>query len=720
MIMKICRLRTLICVFAMVLSCLGLEKSLMAQAEDLNVLTDWFEWSSAPGQLRRSLNREAQELLTARSKKVAALRSKADWERRQAEVRDALVRLMGPFPEKSPLNARITGTVQARGFRVEKVVFESMPRFYVTGCLFVPDNLKGKAPAILDVIGHTDVAFRAVSYQQLILNLVDKGFIVFAVDPVGQGERLQYYDPERGVSKVGGATAEHSYLGKQCFLTGSSAAHYFAWDGIRAIDYLVSRPEVDPGRIGVTGISGGGTQTSYISALDERVKAAAPSNYICGLSRLFESIGPQDAEQNLLGGVTAGIDHGDFLEVRAPKPTLVVATTRDFFSIQGARETVAEARRAFEALGSPSNLSIFEDDHGHGYTKKTREAIYAFFQRYLENPGSPEDRTLEPLSRADLTVTPTGQLIDSLGGETVFSLNKARAENQLGELRQKRSRPGEHLTEVRSEALRLSGYRAPTAIADTVFRGRYSRPGYSIEKYGLTLEDGTLLPFLLLKPDGIERPPALLYLRPEGKSAAAAPGGAAEILVKQGWAVMLPDLSGMGELGGTDETEAFLALQMSRSVVAIRAAEIVSCLRHLRTRDDVDGKSVSLVAKGEMALPVLQATAVETDVRQVALMEPPLSVGSTATSHYYSSSVGSLIGGMVGVYDLADLEALIAPRRLLILNPKDPLSRPAPASAIQEELAVVRNVYGPGDGLKVEVVPGFEPLENTVASWLRK
>src|SRR5207247_11191104 len=113
--------------------------------------------------------------------------------------------------------------------------------------------------------------------------------------------------------------------------------------------YLASRPEVDPARLGVTGISGGGTQTAYIAALDDRVAAAAPTCYITSFRRLFESIGPQDAEQTFNGGVAAGPDHADFRECRGPQPTLLVATTRDFFSIQGARETFAEAQGAFRA-----------------------------------------------------------------------------------------------------------------------------------------------------------------------------------------------------------------------------------------------------------------------------------------------------------------------------------------------------------------------------------
>src|SRR5690606_6078198 len=153
-------------------------------------------------------------------------------------------------------------------------------------------------------------------------------------DPVGQGERLEYFDPKTGKSSVGGPTIEHSYPGAQAFVTGSSQARYMIWDGIRGVDYLLSRKEVDSDRIGITGRSGGGTQSAYIAAFDERIKAAAPENYITSFTRLFQSIGPQDAEQNFPSGIISGLDHADLLSVRAPKPGLMITTTRDMFSIQ--------------------------------------------------------------------------------------------------------------------------------------------------------------------------------------------------------------------------------------------------------------------------------------------------------------------------------------------------------------------------------------------------
>jgi dienelactone hydrolase len=303
--------------------------------EDFTLFSRWIDWSSPASMLAWHLNEENLRLLAERESIVAQTVSKDDWLKRRDEIRATLKRIVGPFPERSGLNTKISRIIQRDGYRVEKLVYESLPEFHVTAALFIPDGIRDPRPGILNVIGHSAQAFRRDTYQNVILNLVAKGFVVLAIDPLGQGERLQYFDPETGESSVGSSTREHSYVGNQCLLSGYSVSRYFIWDGMRGIDYLQSRPEVDASRIGVTGLSGGGTQTALIAAMDERVSVAVPTCYITGYRRLLQSIGPQDGEQNLFHALANGIDHAELLVARIPKPTLVVATTRDFFSIQG-------------------------------------------------------------------------------------------------------------------------------------------------------------------------------------------------------------------------------------------------------------------------------------------------------------------------------------------------------------------------------------------------
>jgi len=376
--------------------------------EDLRVLADWMRFSDAENALYHHFRRQADDLLEARAAEILTIDSREGWLARQEEVAAALRRAIGPLPARTPLNVRITDTVVKPGIRVEKLVYESVPGFHVTAALFLPDEMEAPAPAILFASGHSVDGFRAPAYQTMILNLVHKGFIVLAFDPVGQGERLEYVD-ETTDEPLFGPTRQHSYPGAQQLIVGHSPARLMIWDAIRGIDYLVSRDEVDPERIGVTGRSGGGTQSSFVAALDERVLAAAPEAYLTSYGRLFASRGPQDAEQNFVHGIALGLDHPDLLEVRAPKPTLVIATTRDIFSIQGTRETVAEARRAFDVLGDASALEMVEDDEGHASTRRNRESMVRFFQASLGRPGEAhEDEAIQALSAAELTVTPTG------------------------------------------------------------------------------------------------------------------------------------------------------------------------------------------------------------------------------------------------------------------------------------------------------------------------
>ncbi len=664
-----------------------------AEDAELSVLSRWFRWRDAPNALRQRLNTEAGALLDRREQRIAALTGAAAWRERQAEVRRTLEALLGPFPARTPLNAQVSGTVRGPGYRVEKVLFESRPRFFITGCLFVPDDLAAPAPAILNPIGHTDIAFRAPSYQTLILNFVRKGFIVFAFDPPGQGERLQYLDPSTGTSRLGGSTREHSQFGRQCFLVGRSPGHYFVWDGMRAIDYLLTRPEVDPQRIGVTGISGGGTQTAYIAAVDERVAASAPTCYITDFRSLLASIGPQDAEQNLFGGLAAGIDHADFLEVRAPRPTLVAATTRDMFSIEGTRATCAEVARAYAALGAPEAFRLVEDDYGHGYTTVTREALYRFFQETLRLPGDPRDEPVEPLPVADLTVTPTGQLATSLGGETVFSLNRAEAAGLAEQRTQRRQDLDAHLPAVKAAAQRLSGYRPPTVGGPSVFVGAHSRSGYRVEKVVLSGEADATIPALVFLPATAGPHPALLYLDPAGKAAGADGDGFAARQAQRGWTVLAPDLSQIGELAPARGGVAFEPVLLGRSLPGLRAAEIVRAVRFLRSRTDVQPGGVTAVAGGALGPALLHAALFDDAIGSVAVLDSLLAWQEMVDERDAATDFSAVVPGALAAYDLPDLAACLAPRPLLVVNPRNALDEPVQQECAEEAWVIARRAY---------------------------
>ncbi len=675
----------------------GSHTALFAQKEDLSLLSGWIEWSDSRNMLNHHLNDRAFALLDARDKTIASLTSMEDWIRRQQEVKRRLNEITGPFPERTPLNSRITGVLKKDGFRIEKVVFESMPSFYVTGCLYIPEKIKGKRPAILNVIGHTDISFRGVIYQDLILNLVRKGFIVFAIDPVGQGERFQYYDSLKKSTLFGPGTAEHTYFGNQCFLNGISPARYFIWDGIRAIDYLVSRKEVDPERIGVTGLSGGGTQTAYISAFDDRVKASAPSCYITGFRRLLESVGAQDAEQNLFHEIKEGITHADLIEVRAPKPTLIVSTTRDFFSIQGARESYREAMRAYEAFGKGENLLMSEDDYEHGFTSKNNEATCAFFQKYLDMPGDPTVEKIPAIPREELQVTPSGQVSTSYNGETVFSINEKESSELMGKLEISRMETDRHLLKVKKEAAVLAGYDDQKGDIGSVFRGAYQRNGYKVEMYLLIGNGNYAIPVLIFVPDQAGKKPVVIYLDPAGKEKGAEAGGRIEEIVKKGYIVIAPDILGIGETSPDESfynASYFVSVLTGKTLVGTGAEDIRAVTGFLCSRQDVDPARITGWASGKLAMVMLHSAVFTGSFSSLILVDMPLSYRLFAMNRFYERSFAPyFVPGALTQYDLPDLIACMAPARVVLAGSKDQMGKNAESELVENELRFPGNIY---------------------------
>src|SRR5438067_11362299 len=308
-------------------------------------------------QLNEYLNAIAAKETAARREEIAKITTREQAEARQQAVRAKMLELMGGSYEKTPLNARVLGATQLDGFRIEKVVYESQPKFYVTALLYVPDaktaeEAKAKLPAIVVSAGH--YANGKSSDFIIASELARNGFIVLSYDPIGQGERLQYPDPvQPDKTLVTGPTGEHSEAGLQPTLIGDALARYFAWDAVRAVDYLVSRPEVDPERIGAYGCSGGGVMTALLTAADRRVKAAGVACYITSFDALLSSIGPQDAVLFTPNFIASGFDLADWVEVAAPRPYAIIGTVQDMFPWQGLLASAREARR-FYSLYDPS------------------------------------------------------------------------------------------------------------------------------------------------------------------------------------------------------------------------------------------------------------------------------------------------------------------------------------------------------------------------------
>jgi hypothetical protein len=388
----------------------------LAAASPLDELDRYsFSHYGTGGQLTGAIYERSRRQFAVGDAARDALRTPAQVEARREAARAALLAGIGGLPPMdTPLSARTTGEVRGDGFRIEKVLFQSRPGHYVTALLYLPDQRPAeRSGAVLFLCGHHNVGKVVDEYQSVCQTLARAGLIVLAQDPIGQGERFSYDEPgQSGPGAVGVGVLEHDYAGAQCRLLGDGLARYMLHDAMRGIDYLCSRPEVDPARIGVTGNSGGGTQTSLVMLVDRRVAAAAPATFIMSRESYQRTGQAQDAEQIWPGFTAGGFDHEDILLALAPKPVQVMAVTWDFFPIEGTRRTVERARRVWGIWGRGDDLRLTEDDSIHAYTPKLARTAAEFFAQHLLGRARVtwDNFSPRPFPAEQLRVTQSGQV----------------------------------------------------------------------------------------------------------------------------------------------------------------------------------------------------------------------------------------------------------------------------------------------------------------------
>src|SRR6478672_10545901 len=529
--------------------------------------------------LLTELNGIAQGQLRDRAKTVTAIRDTAAAQARQKQVRERILSLIGGLPDyRGPLNARVTKTTRRDGFAIDNVVFESLPQYYVTANLYRPDS-PGRHPAILMSMGHWDSGKAAG--QLLSSNLARKGFVVLAYDPVGQGERQQAYDKRTGRSLIGGPTEQHFSNGAAAVLLGQSIARYFMHDGMRAIDYLVTRADVDPERIGATGCSGGGTQTTYISALDPRVKVAAVACYMNSFQTLFAgSIG--DSEQSVPGFLAAGLDQTDYVELFAPKPWLITSTEEDFFTPAGAKQVFDEAQGWYKLFDASDRVKWVVGPGGHGTPPVVREAIYQWMIRWLaKGGGEARDEAITLLPDRELWVTPTGQV------------------------------DGRELYEIIRETPRAKGTREELQRFVSDLIARNSPIVRSVSMFPAAAGAGKQ-PAVVLVQDSLVAGTDAAKLLAEGQVVA---------LVALSGVNADPDRPRSGNW--MNNTRAWL---VGRNLPATHAAEINAAVAELARRTDVDTSRIAARASGVAGIALLMAAAVNPQIASVSLDHTPHSV----------------------------------------------------------------------------------------------
>jgi len=587
------------------------------------------------------------------------------WELRRQQVRSSLISALGGFPERTPLNARIISTHQRQGYHIENVVFESRPSFYVTASVFVPDNLKGPAPGILCPHGHWSEGRYAQQVKKRCVGLARRGYVVISLDAVGykdrepMGHRRSWY----------------------LFSVGQTLQGIELWDNIRAIDYLCSRNDVDPERIGCTGASGGGNQTMYVSALDERIQAAVP---VCSVEMVSDYMEKGFCTCETIPGLIQFADLTEICGLIAPRPLLLVHGILDKgFPILQARRAASRIREVY-SLYDASRFATFESYAEHDYNEEMRQAMYAWFDRWLM--GYSRSGAEEAPEDEQLRVLPEG-LPDAHGSLASIFIRAVEAIPGVPEPRDEQAWRGtrEHLLRRLEHAV---GGLPLRCELDVRLVEREKHDSFTVERFWFRSEPDILIPAILISPSPEGVHDVHLHVLAEGKQ--ALDDDEIESLLSKGKAIMSFDLRGTGETQ-YDRSLAFLsAMTLGRPITAMRAWDTIRCIDYLQTRSDVG--RIHLVGKGSLsaAMTALLAAALDRRASSVQLSALP----ATLRVPMEDESTDELyLPNILKVADIPNLAALIAPRPLHIQALLADDLHPLPETASREMFQFAFRVY---------------------------
>ncbi|MBI1355989.1 MAG: hypothetical protein GC160_16735 [Acidobacteria bacterium] len=614
--------------------------------------------------------REAQR---RRLERFDALRTRADAEAYVADVRARIRECFAPFPSKTPLNARVLGAVEREGYKIEKVVFESRPGMLVSANFYLPVGRPGPFPGVVGTCGHSSNGKAIDAYQSFCQGLVKQGYAVLIFDPLGQGERVQYGD------RVPVGVQEHLLAGNQQFLIGEFFGSWRAWDGIRALDYLLTRPEVDPRHVGVTGNSGGGTETTWLAGLDSRWTMAAPSCFVTEFRRNLENELPADTEQCPPRAIALGLDHEDFLAALAPKPVILLGKERDYFDARGLEEALNRLKKLWRLLGAEERVSLFIGPTYHGYSQENREAMYGWFNRWT---GVAEGHAEPPLTietDASLQATASGQVAKE-GSKPIFAFTAETARAQVGG----RRLAGPPLTEALRDALKLPEREHPpyARILRNIAPRGYPKEFFA--QYVLETEPGIEIVLTRLSDERLlSRPPqdgspAVLYvshhsadeeLRSEAlvrELAEAHPEAAFYALDVRGVGESRPNTCGEDsflEPYGSDYFYAIHALMLDRPYVGGKTHDVRATLDWLGRYGHHE---VRLAGLGWGTFPALFAAQFSPRVSTVTLKGALTSYQDVAEAELYDWPLSCFVPDVLRRFDLPDLRAALGDRLRVI------------------------------------------------------
>ncbi len=597
--------------------------------------------------VHRQLLELAAEAEKKRRAKFAAVKTPAELETLQKELRQKFLDLLDGLPAVAAGAPAVkkTGRIDGDDYTIDKLVYESLPGYFVSALLYLPKKRDGAVPGILSPCGHSNIGKANATYQTLHINLAKRGYAVLTYDPVGQAERSQFWDKDKERSKYNLTCGEHAVLGNPLYLLGTSLARYRIWDGLRGLDYLCSLPEVDPKKIGCVGNSGGGTLTAYIAAIDPRVLAAVPGCYITTLPRRMgnriEKDPDSDPEQDVFGIVSEGIDHAGLLALRAPKPTLLCTAVRDFFPIEGARETFDEVKRLYEVAKVGERFAKVEADAGHGLSITLRQATYGWFDRWLLERKEPREEEIK------VTPRPAKELLVCADGQVNVTYKSRPLLPLALELFRARKEKAPRVT--LKDLLGMDPDRADFHLTKTDAVGKLEQPHVVCINGNESADWQTEAAFVAALGKG-EIGVTIVDTRGVGK---LRPAG----LEVKGHAYTDP-------LCGVEENIAYNAFLLGKNLLGMRVTDVLKTVAKIRT--DTKATKVVLCGRKDAALVAVFAAAVDPEIHAVAVEEMSLSYWPLFEAEGTAINAASILPKMLRDYgDIATVLAAVAPRKVL-------------------------------------------------------
>ena len=622
--------------------------------DDLNVLNQ-----PADTMMRSYLTKLVDAQFVKRDSLLSTLKSAEDWDNRAKSIKDVMMEWTGPFPKKTPLNARVTGRIEHEEYSIENILFESRPNLFVSANLYLPRSYSGPRPAQLNVIGHAQNGKANERYQRMSIAQAKNGFVVLTIDQIGQGER--------------GLLASHKILGTKAFLSGTNLFNFMAWDAIRAIDYLESRAEVDPTKIGMTGSSGGGMTTTYILPFDNRIAVAVPTCNPNTWSHRTRANLASDHEQVFFGAFGQLIDpRGDPLFCQVPNALMINATSDDSLNPpKGVWELDTWLNKSYAAHGVPEKFKTTMVHAGHDYNQEQREITYSWMLKWTGgDPSKFWEKDTPLMKEEELWATQNGSVYNEPGSISELDLVKEHLAQNKANWKNIQSK--QTLEQLQKQLPELIEQVLNTSFTDVKGNATLEAPmelkGMTLRKFTMIPESGIIVPGIIMGADeDLVGKEVILYVHEEGKSNLLEDLDLVEALLAKGYLLCGIDLRGIGETG-PDYANKFWDFLLGKPIFGQRVRDILTIADWLRS-PEINAQKIHFWGTGMGTLYGAFAGTIDENISSFLLEDPLISFESIVEVDTPQYQHEIILPGVLTYFDLPQIYQALSPRKLGVLNP---------------------------------------------------